>query len=271
VPPATVTGSYYLIACADAAGAVVETSETNNCRSAAIKVGADLAVSALTAPATTGAGQVATVSDTTKNQGGAGAGGSQTRFYLSLNTAVDGADVILGNRAVVALAAGASEAASSGLTIPAGTATGTYYLLACADAAGVIAETVESNNCRHAMVRIGPDLLVAALTVPATATPGATITVSDTTRNQGAGSAATSETRFYLSANTVLDAADLALGSRVVPALAGGARHAGTTLVTIPAMTALTRWYVLAAVDAAAAISETSEGNNTTFRAITLN
>ena len=33
-------------------------------------------------------------------------------------------------------------------TIPGGTAAGTYYLLACADDAGVIAESNEGNNCR---------------------------------------------------------------------------------------------------------------------------
>ncbi len=54
--------------------------------------------------------------------------------------------------------------------------------------------------------------------------PGSTITVTDTTRNVGGGLADASTTSFYLSTNPTLDAADLWLGGRAVPALAGARR-----------------------------------------------
>jgi hypothetical protein len=49
-----------------------------------IKIGPDLVVTTLTAPATAGAGQSITVGDTKRNQGGGGgAGASATNYHLS--------------------------------------------------------------------------------------------------------------------------------------------------------------------------------------------
>jgi subtilase family serine protease len=49
---------------------------------------------------------------------------------------------------VSALATGASSTASIVVTIPVGTAAGTWYLLAVADAEAAVAESVETNNVR---------------------------------------------------------------------------------------------------------------------------
>ena len=70
------------------------------------------------------------------------------------------------------------------------------------------------------------DLIVSALTVPATGGAGLAITVTDTTKNQGSGSTAASTTNFYLSTNTTWDAGDVSLGSRSIPALAAAAETA---------------------------------------------
>ena len=53
--PGTVSGAYYLLAVADAAGVVAETSESNNSESRSIQIGTDLVVSAFTAPSKGGA------------------------------------------------------------------------------------------------------------------------------------------------------------------------------------------------------------------------
>ena len=111
-------------------------------------IGADLVVSALTTPSTAAAGGTFSVSDTTKNQGAGSADGSTTRFYLSTNSSLDGADVILGSRVVPPLAAGASNTGSTSLTVPAGTTTGSYFVIAQADTANVVLESTESNNNR---------------------------------------------------------------------------------------------------------------------------
>ncbi len=150
---------------------------------------------------------------------------STTRFYLSVNATLDAADVLLtGGRSVPGLAAGATSAGSTTLTIPPATVTGTYYLIAKADGDAVVLETQESNNTTLRSLQVGGDLVVTAMTVPLKAGAGTSIVVADTTSNQGAGAVAASTTRFYLSVNAQLDASDLLLtGARAVPALAAGA------------------------------------------------
>jgi subtilase family serine protease len=197
------------------------------------------------------------------NQGSGTAAASTTAFYLSTNSSFDGGDVQLGSRALPALAAGASNAAATALAIPATTAAGTYFVIARADAETVVAETVETNNTGARQVAIGPDLVVATFTVPSTAAAGSAITVSDTTRNQGAGTAGASTTRFYLSSNALLDAADVALGERAVSALGAGAASAGSTSMTVPAGTVPGSYFVIIRADADGAVAETQEGNNT--------
>ena len=156
------------------------------------------------------------------------------------------------------------------LDIPADTAVGLYYVIAKADADGLEAETNEFNNTLGRVVSIGPDLMVSSLTAPASAGPGTAIAVSDTVKNQGGGAGTASTTRFYLSANTTLDAADVALtGGRAVPALAAGATSTGTTTADDPSRPRTTgSYYLFAKADADTAVGETQETNNTTLRLI---
>jgi len=270
IPAGTAVGTYYIIARADADAAVTETSETNNITFAAIQLGPDLTVSAFSTPASAGAGATISVSDTTKNQGSSGSATSTTRFYLSSNSVVDAGDVALGGRAIPALAAGATSSGSTSVTIPAGTAAGSYYVIAKADGDGVVAETLETNNMAFASIQIGPDLVVSALSVSGTPMAGGAVTVSDTTKNQGGGTAGASTTRFYFSTNTIWDAADTFLGSRAAPALGPGASSSGSTSVTIPAGTAPGTYYLIAKADADLVVAETQETNNTASAAVLL-
>jgi hypothetical protein len=89
------------------------------------------------------------VVDTTHNLGAAAAGPTTTRYYLSLDTAKSPSDTLLtGGRAVPGLAAGASHSGTVTVTIPAATPPNTYFVLACADAPSMLAETDENNNCK---------------------------------------------------------------------------------------------------------------------------
>ena len=269
LPAATAPGTYYVIARADADGIVGETKENNNTTADSVQVGPDLAITVLSAPTTTGAGTTIAVGDTTKNQGGGPAGASATALYLSTNSSLDAGDLPLGSRAVPALAAGATNAGSLSVTIPPGTAAGTYYIIARADAGGGVVESQEGNNTAARWVLVGPDLTIATLSVPATAMAGGPpITVSDTTKNQGAGAADTSTTTFYLSTNSTFDTNDVPLASRAVATLGPGATSAGATSVTIPAGTAPGTYYVVARADADDVVDETKENNNTTARTI---
>jgi subtilase family serine protease len=222
------------------------------------------------APAIGGAGEQIAIADTTKNQGAAIAAPSVTRFYLSTDPSLDSEDTLLsGSRTVPSLAAGASSAGSTSVAIPPGVAPGVYYVIAQADADGAVAETSEVNNTLARFIQIGPDLVVSALQVPATVAPGAMVTVTDTTKNQGGGLAAPSVLRFYLSTNAAWDVADALLeGSRVVPSLAAGASSSGSTNVTLPANLGAGTYYVIAKADADGRLAEASETNNTFARMV---
>jgi subtilase family serine protease len=264
-----VTGVYYIIAKADGTGVVTETQELNNTKfGSATKIGPDLIESSFVVPAVGGAGFALVVSDTVKNQGSGAAGASTTSFYLSTNFALDANDVLLGSRSVPPLAANATSAASTSLVVPAGTVTGTYYVIVRADANEEVVESNDGNNTTYGTTRVGPDLAVTGLNLPPTAGAGATISITDTLKNAGGGTAGVTTTRFYLSANFTFDAADVLIGSRTVPAIDPGAANTVATSLRIPAQTVAGVYYIIAVTDADDVVTETAETNNTRASAL---
>jgi serine protease AprX len=264
IPETTAAGTYYIVAKADAGDTVTESLENNNTRAGTVRIGADLTVSSLSVPATAAAGETISVTDITKNAGGGEATESTTEFYLSVNASADGSDLRLGARVVPALAAGGTSAVANLLTIPAGTAPGTFYVVARSDALLEVAETSETNNTRaSAALKIGPDLVAASLTAPATAAAGATIVVSDTVRNQGGSPSGATEAVFYLSMNTSHDVGDVELGRRNVAALGPAGSDAASVPLVVPASLSAGTYYVIEMVDPRLLVAESSEANNT--------
>ena len=265
IPPNTAAGTYFIVAKADGASALVETNENNNTKSSgAVRIGPDLTVTSLVVPAIAGDGETIDVSDTTSNSGGGDAGASRTALYLSTNTAWDALDKPIGFRDVGLLGAGAVSTATTHATIPPGTTGGLYYVIARADDLNGVTESQEANNVRASQIKIGPDLVVASVSVAAPAGAGGTATVTDTTKNQGLGSpAAPSTTAFYLSSNTLFDAADKFIGSRPVGALGPGQTQVMSSIVQIPADTPTGSYFVLARADANGQVTESVETNNT--------
>lgn len=157
--PSIATGYYYLLACADDTGIVTEHNETNNCIASQTKVqiiGPDLVETSVSnPPATAKRSSKFSVTDTVKNQGTESTGSnSTTRYYLSLDTIWDASDMLLSNRSVPKLAAGASSTGSKTVTIPTIIPLGSYYLLACADDAKKVNESSETNNCIASQTRL---------------------------------------------------------------------------------------------------------------------
>jgi subtilase family serine protease len=152
IPSTTPPNSYYVCALADSLSAVAETDETNNTRCASAPVivpPPDLIISAISKTATTVAkGANFTLSNTVKNQGGSKAGAFVIAFHLSTNTTYgDGDDVALTqSRSVTSLAIGATSAASTSLTVPSTTPSGTYSVCALADSSSTVPEGDETNN-----------------------------------------------------------------------------------------------------------------------------
>jgi len=112
-----------------------------------------------------------------------------------------------------------------------------------------------------------PDLVVSSLTVPSVAGAGATISLKDSTKNQGYSTCPSSTTQFFLSQDTILDPSDVLLGSRAVKQLPGGSSNSGSTAITVPAVAAGV-YYVIAKADGPNDIVEGNESNNTLAKKI---
>ena len=158
--------------------------------------------------ANSAAGATVTVTDWTRSDNSAPVGASTTKFYLVTGTTIDASAIVLGSRAIPALGPSTTNTGTTTLTLPA-SASGTYRIIAKADADNVVVEANEGNNVSGASLpfTLGPDL-VAWLDVPAaSSTPaaGATITVTACTRNDAATAAPATTTRLYYSAVATLD------------------------------------------------------------------
>jgi hypothetical protein len=231
----------------------------------------DLLVSTWTAPANACASATISIKDTTKNQGTGTAGASTTKFYFSTNTTLDAGDTPLGSRVVPSLNPAAVSTGTTSVTLP-NVSTGKYYLIAMADDGKVVSETNETNNKKSKAIYIGPDLIVSTLTAPTSAVRGTTISIGDTTKNKGCGTAGASTTKFYLSTNTTINiGVDYELGTRPVPSLGTNAVSTGTTGIVIPVGIPIGKYYIIANSDDANVVVEGNEGNNKKTKVITIN
>lgn len=136
IPTGTAPGSYYVLFVADPQNAVMEINEANNVRSQALTVLAPsidlLLQSAYLSPTTVAPGGSTAASCYLYNQGNAAANPATVGYFLSANQTLDASDVLLGttNGSVFG---GNSSSRYLGLTVPAGTAPGSYYVLFVAD------------------------------------------------------------------------------------------------------------------------------------------
>ena len=239
----------------------------------------DLIVSSVgNPPATSAGGGGFVANDVVTNQGTASAGGSMTRFYLSLNTQWDAGDIQLsGSRLLDTLAVGGTSGGSVGVTVPSSITGGAYYLLACADDTHQVSESNETNNCRASSTTVqvagppsapppagGADLVVTELlNPPSSAAAGTSFGARDWVLNQGTATAGASATRFYLSLDAARDPADVLLtGTRTLSNLSPGATSKGTITVTIPISTPSGLYFLLACTDDLNQVGEGNETNN---------
>jgi hypothetical protein len=114
------------------------------------------------------------------------------------------------------------------------------------------------------LVPVAADLVVGALgSPPSTVRTKGSFTVTDTTRNQGTGLAASSTTRFYLSLDTTRGAGDQLLDQgRSIPVLGPDQASSGSTRVKVPAKTPSGTYYLLGCADTAERVPESTETNN---------
>lgn len=268
IPATLAPGTYYLGAIADYANQARESDEANNALVGSLitlSVGADLVMSAVTGPASGLSGASIAIATTMLNQGVGASSSAYVGLYLSTDPLITTADLRLGTRSVGALAAGASSSASVTLVIPASLAPGTYYLGAIADYSGVARESDETNNALSgSTIQIAPgaDLVMSAVSGPASAGRGAAISIASTALNQGAGSSVGFQVGLYLSTDPLITTADVRIGVRSVGGLAAGAASSASTTLTLSTALAPGTYYLGAIADYAAAARESNEGNN---------
>lgn len=260
------SGTYYIGAVVDSRGAIVESDETNNTFAVgpvSIGYGPDLVVAALGVPTSLVSGQTVSVPVAIRNQGTGAAGKFYIGLYLSTDSTITTSDTFLGEEYLSSLAAGAQRAYTTNITLPANIS-GAYYIGAVVDSRGAIAESDETNNSFEVgpiSIGYGPDLIVAALDVPASATVGQTISVPVTIQNQGTGAAGKFYIGLYLSTDSTITASDTFLGEEYLSSLAAGTQRSYTTSVVLPASASGT-YYIGAIVDTRSAVSESEEANN---------
>ncbi|MGI4873785.1 MAG: CARDB domain-containing protein [Janthinobacterium lividum] len=276
VPLGTSAGTYYVLYVADPANAVAESNENNNVVWQSLTVYAptiDLTIySAYLTPSQVSPGGTVSVSGYEYNQGNANAGSHRVGYYLSTNAILDASDVLLGNSPIASVSATYSTSFSSTLTIPAATATGTYYVLFVADDLNQIAESNENNNLSYQTLQVvapGIDLTISsAYTSTSQSVASGTLSVSCYLNNLGTTSTAANAATvgYYLSTNTIFDASDVLMSSS--PGVTVGANGSvyRSASVTVPTGTTAGTYYVLFVADPSNTVAETNENNNVAYQ-----
>jgi hypothetical protein len=204
--------------------------------------------------------------------GGGASGAFKIAFHLSTNAVFGDADdfVLAATRSVNSLAAGASDSATTTLTVPSATHLGNYFVCAMADNNDSLTESDETNNalCTAATIQITrPDLVMTNVSPnAATVNAGATLSVTDTVANQGAVSSGNFRIAYHLSTDVIYgNSDDVAISTtRGVPGpFAAGATNTATTNLTIPGTTPSGAYYLCAMANDNGSVAESDETNNT--------
>ena len=233
--PAVAPGYFQVIAMADVAGAVTETSDANNRRVARLYVAVpDLVVNALSVtPGTARAGDTVSVRVRVRNQGRVPAEATEGAIYFVTTpaSALEGATPML-TFPVVELLPGASAETLLSMTVPS-VSPASFSVVARADSTALVAEGSESNNLRAVGLRVAtPNLTIVRFTAtPTSVGVGETIRAAISLQNRApVPSHPTTATLYMATAPDV----DLATATHVatvpVPAVLP---NRGTTL-TVP-------------------------------------
>ncbi|HAK61245.1 MAG TPA: hypothetical protein DCO77_12845, partial [Nitrospiraceae bacterium] len=226
----------------------------------------DLFVTGVSGPLTGITGGSIAIKNTVRNAGPGDSKGFSIGLYLSKNTTITTEDRFLGGRYKNELLAETSSEDEREVRIPADLTPGIYYIGAIAD---YLEEQIESDEYNNSLAGNqidvdGPDLTMTAVSGPLTGQVGGSITVSNTVKNIGLGTADRFNVHIYLSTNTTLgDADDRELGKRMVYGLLSNGSSPQNTEVPIPRYTVTAGLYYLGAIaDYDDVVKEEDETNN---------
>ena len=276
IPANTLLGAYFLLACADDTGLLLESNETDNCRASATKVQVgrpDLVMTALgNPPPAVVLGGNFTVTDTVKNDSLYPAGASRVQYYLSLDTVKGPTDKLLsGARVVPILAPGATSSGTDSRDhrgrsqqYPPGQLLCDRLCRRCAAGGGERREQQLPPLDRQGgsgAAGSGVD----GGERPAGEQGAGDELLGDRHRREPelVQRGVASRVQYYLSLDRVKNSGDrLLTGFRTVAPLAAHAVSTGTMSVTIPAGTTPGSYFLLACADDAGQVTESVETSN---------
>jgi subtilase family serine protease len=284
LPVTATAGTRYIRWFIDGTGVVAESDETNNnlYKSIVVKVNPDLTVTNAVAPSsgsTANVGDTFKVTSTINNKTTAGFTTNFYLYYYICKTASASNCTYLANTYVTTDMSGNStlNVTSPTLTLPSAATSGTNYIRWFVDATTLITETNEGNNNTYKAITVvrKPDLTVDTSTVPlsgSASNAGSTFTVRARVRNLTSEAVTTDFALNYYYCPTKSPVGCTYLGRRTITTNFNGKAsyyYNSTSLLVPNTATAGTR-YIRFFVDAGAIISETNEGNNNHYHAITV-
>ncbi|KPJ96371.1 MAG: hypothetical protein AMJ53_00975, partial [Gammaproteobacteria bacterium SG8_11] len=230
VPANMAPGTYYLLAVADRYNYVVEQDDPDNLNGnnkavgnqITITVGADIAMGALSGPASGFTGARIDLSTSVQNIGsGSTSGYATVYFYLSTDQTYDSEDRFLVQNSAGYLSAGQSKNINQSVYLSASLDAGNYYILAVADRYNYVLEQDDPDNLNgnnkvvgnQINITVGADVAMETVIGPSTAVNGTPMNLSGSVTNIGSGSTSNYvSVYFYLSSDQNFDEQDRFLG-----------------------------------------------------------
>lgn len=226
-------------------------------------------VSITAAPASVTAGDSLVVAESVRWIGTGTSGSFRVAVYASTDLAFDSGDTLVGARTVPDLAVGSDSSSAQTYTVPASLTSGTYFLALVVDDQNAVGENNENDNVLWATQPLTvqganlPDLTWQSVSFsPTAASPGDSLTLSDTVRNVGSQAASAARLGVYLSLDGQIDASDTLVSFRSLSGLGVNQTDTGSGTVTLPTNLADGTYQVLWMADDLGQVAETNENNN---------
>lgn len=234
--PEEMSGSKYIIVCADMYNMISESDETNNTKALAISVGkrpvtpaADLVATALSVPSSVNATEYMTTEWKVSNAGGVDAGMFMSALYLSNDASWSADDEMLASEFTDKLLAGQSVDYLFNVAIPQ-SSTGRKYLILRTDVYNTVSENDKRNNDVVVSLAVGStptekkyaDLLMESVNVPDAISTSEDFSVTMDIANNGSTDASAFVNAIYLSDDASYNKNDVLLVSERVSSLKMG-------------------------------------------------
>ncbi len=220
----------------------------------------DLTVSDVTNPTSGIIGKTININSTINNIINASSSSFYVNYYLKKN--LTSSDTYIGQNFITSLGGLSSKYLNSKVTIPTNINSGSYYILAIADAQHTDPETNEYNNEKLSLTKIniyGPDLIVTNISANLKGTR--TLIISNTIKNNGNLVSANYDVHYYIKKK----------GSTVNKYIghynyngqgAGNSRTTNNIKINLPYGIVANNYYIAAIVDADKTVPESNEKNN---------